>query len=294
MAFGLSFGSNKQKVDQTQTTSGTQTQNQTQTGTNTTSGTTSTNSSTTGSQSSTGTQSNATSGTSSTTGTTTGTSTQTTSQFDQGTLSGLTGAVQDLLGSVMGNRGTVDTSALSGFNPGDFVSGGMANAKAIAQASLDDNINQLISGVGGTPGTNSATALLANKLRNDTSASLAGTEANLNAQAQEIVRQNIATGQSVQNSQNDFLSNLLGALRGGNVTTTGTEAQTTAQNTQNQQISDTRNAENTNTSSNTNSTQVQNLIETLNQILSGTTTTNEVTNLKGTTSKSGGGLSLSL
>jgi hypothetical protein len=297
MALGISFGSNKSKTNETKTTDQTQTSNQTKAGTTTSSGTTTGSSNTSGSSQTSGTQQNQQQGSTTQTGTQTGSQTGVTNLFGADVLSGLEGAVGGLIQGIFGAGGTggaVDASALGQFDPAAFVQGGLASAQAATQGTLESNINQLTSGIGGTAGSNSMAALLANRLRSDSAASLAGVEADLNARAQETVRQNVLAQQQVQSAQNDFLGNLLAGLKGGTQTTTGTQTQANTQTGSSASTGTTTSAEQTAQQQSTQTQQTQQLIEQLQELLSGVQSLTGTETLAGTTKKSGGGLSLSL
>lgn len=286
---GLSFGSKKNKVDQTSNINKTETANQVQTGTKSQTGTVDTQSSTTQQQTSQTSQQTNQAGTSQTTGSQIGQTSQNTSMFGEDVLSGLEGLVTDLFGSVGGGR-----PSISNFNVDEFVQNGIAAARANITDRIDSEVNQLMSSIGGSTSNNSMGALLANKLRNAGAAELSGVTANLTAQGEGINRENILAENALAQTDQGFLANLLQALKGGNTTTTGTEAVTTSQNQQTATTGSTTGTEVTTGSQQTSSTQTQNLMEQLEQLLSGTTNTVGTEHTKGTTKQSGGGLSLSL
>lgn len=286
MAFGLSFGSKKKTTDTTSTVDKTDTTNQTQSqsGSQTSTGS----SQSTGSQTgqSTGQQATTNIGTSQTTGTTTGQTTQTTSAFSDSTLGAIEKAVGDLFGSVGGK------SPISAFDAGSFIDSGVTAAQSDINAGLESNINQLITNTGGTAGTNSMTALLSNRLRNDAAAEVAGVRANLTSQAEEIQRNNALADNTITATDQGFLGQLLGALKGGTVTTTGTESQQTSQNQQTQQEGTGRTSEQNAQQTSQQSTQTQELLSQLTQLLQGTTRTQGTENSTTKEKSGGGGFSL--
>jgi putative membrane protein len=289
MAFGFSFGKSSGKSAQTTNVDKLETTNQTQNGTQSTKGTTTNTGTTTQQGQTTGTQTQATTGATTNTGATTGVTQQTTSQFDAQTLDQLKSAVSSLFGSVSGPK-----TQVGNFNADEFVSGGMAKARADSTLALEDNLNQMTSAIGGRADGNSMAALLANRARSDNAATLAGTEAQLTAQANEIVRNNALAGSQIDSQSQAFLSNLLQSLRGGETTTTGTEQQQTNQSGTTTGTGTTTSAENSTQSGTTASTQVQDLVETIQSLLSGTSHVVGTESTKGTQSKSGGGFSLSM
>ncbi len=288
MAFGISFGSSKKKGSSTTTIDKTEAVNQQQTGTTETTGTTSTSSTQTGSSQGQTSQSTSSQGTSSQTGTAASQTQQRSSQFSDPVLASLESTVQGLLDNPIGG------ATINDFNAQKFVEGNLASARSSTQSALEDNLNQLVSGIGGSASGNSAVALLSNRLRGDAAANLSGVEANLNAQANEILRQNALAGSQIDSNQQSFLVNLVQALKGGTATATGTEQQQTQSNTAQQQTGTTVGTESQQTQQSASSTQTQQLLEAINQLLTGTTHTTgtETTKTKGKTS--GGGLSLSL
>jgi hypothetical protein len=297
---GFSFGTNKQtQKSATDITKNTTTdQSQSQVGIQ--SGTTST----TGSQSQTG--QTASSGTSTTTqagGTTSTGATsqqqqQTTQLFDDPTLKGISGAVAQLLSHI--GLGTAASAAgagsLGAFDPAKFVSQGMEAARSSQQGKLDESINGLMDSVGGTANTNSMTALLANRMRGDAAANLAGIDAQLTGQGQEIARSNVLAGNQIDSTQNQFLAQLLDALKGGAATTSGQVAGTQVQSGTTAQTGTTATAESGTSAQQQTSQQdtTTTLINLLNTLLHGTENTVGTENTTGTTKKSGGGMSLSL
>lgn len=290
MALGLSFGTNKTKTNQTSTVDKTETTNQVQDGTKSSTGTTSTTGSTSQTGTTTGSQQQSSTTDTKQTGTTTGQTSQSSSLFSDPVLSSLEDAVQALLGQTMGGVKTT----VGDFDPMSFVQNGLAAARSTAEGDLASQINQTISATGGSTSNNSMAALLANRLRTDTASQLAGVEANLNSQAQSIVRDNTLAANTIDATQQGFIANLLSALKGGTATQTGTEAQQTATSGSQQNTGATATSEQSSQQQNTQSTQTTQMLEIIQQLLSGTTRTQGTETTTGTTSKSGGGLSLSL
>lgn len=278
--FGLSFGAKKGSQTTTSNVDKTETQNQTQTGTQKQTGTT-TNTGTTTTQ-----QSGSTTGQTANQQATTGEqqTQQQTTQFSAPVLSALESSTQALLGSIPGTPQKLDT----GFNAQDFISKGVEAAKSQVTDQLDTSLNSIFDTVGGRDNQNSMATLLATKARSQAGASLAGTEANLEAQANDIQRQNFQANVGAEQSHNQIIDAVLGALKGGSSSTTGatkTAENTAATGTTAQQQSQTGTQA-------TNNTQVQDLMTTIQQILAGTTHTVGTETDKSKTSSMGGGFSL--
>ena len=292
MGLGLSFGKNKTKTNSTSTVDKTEDTNQVQTGTQS--------QSTTGSSSTTQSQTNNQSGatTSEQIGSTSQNTTGQTSQsgastlFSDQVLSGLEGYSTNALGNLW-NQGAIDTSALN-FDSQAFVNNGMAAATTRVNNQVENDMNGLFDAIGGTSGGNTMAALLASRLQGDAAANLAGTQAQLTGQANEITRQNLATEMASRGQEQSFVSQLFDALKGGSATTAqvGTSAEQTAGKTQ--QIG-TGTETQTGTSTGTSNTVTQqDVLTALEQLLNGTTHTVGTENTKGTQKQSGGGFGLSL
>lgn len=286
MAFGLSFGSKKNTTKGTSEIDKTEVTNQQQTGTQSSSGTTQSSSTGQSSGSTVGQQTSSQTGTNKTTGTQTGTTQQTTSAFSDSTLGAIEKAVSDLFGKVGG------AAPVSAFDKDSFISDTVGSASADINAGLESNVNQLITNLGGTASTNSMGALLTNRLRNDAAAEVAGVRANATTQAEEIARNNALASSQIAGQDQSFLGQLLGALKGGQITTTGTESTTTATDQQTQNTGTTNTAEQTQQQQSQQTTQTQQLIEMMSQLLSGTTNTKGTENTTQTNKSSGGGFSL--
>lgn len=292
MILGLSFGKKKQTTDQTTAVNSTQTgfQDGTTSQTSAQSGTSSTTGSQTTSGSTTGSQTGATTGLSSTTGQQTTTGKASTfsdtilAALESATLGGLSKA-----GVVAGPR--ADSLA---FDPTSFVEGGMRAATAGVQADLESGINSLFDSVGGTSGGNSMAALLANRMRGDASASLAGTRAKLEGEGQGIQQANIGVGLAQQGLAQQFVTQMLDMLKGGVTTTQG--ALSTAETTAQQQAQTQQQAQQTaqQTQSQEQSATTQLLASIINELVNSTQSTVGTENVKGTVKSSGGGASLSL
>lgn len=298
MGFGLSFGSNKTKSTTTSTLTKDETTNQTQTGTQSTTGTTTTSGTQSQSGTSTGTSSTNQTGTSNTSGTSQQQTTQTQTSFGQKVLGGLEDAVTSLLSKVTGpdasplvNQGV---GMLGDFDPESFVERTLASAQAQQGSKLDEILGGIFSRVGGTEKTNSAATLLANRARGEAAANLAGIGAQAQAQANEIVRQNVATGLAQQDSQNNLLVQLGNILKGGSTSTSGASSTQTAEQQQTAQSGATNTSESNQSNTTSNQTQQQSILEAIQQILNGTTSTTGTENSTTIGKKSGGGLSLSI
>ncbi len=286
--FGLSFGTKKNSTDQTTDVNKTETQNQTQTGTNLTTGVTDQTTSQQAQSSTTGVQSGKTAGTSQTNSTSAGTTTGTTSTFSDPVLQGIESLVSQMFGSVNASP------TISDFNVDEFVSNGMQAADLNIRDRIETDVNKLVNNVGGSAGSNSAVALLANKMKNAGAAESAGIKSQLTAQGEGIARENTLASNEVAATSQGFLGSLLSALKGGVVTQQTQEQQVASQNQQTAGITDSTTSENTASSATSQSQQTQQLLEEINQLINGTATTVGTEHLVGTQKQSGGGFSLGL
>lgn len=277
--FGLSFGSNKQKTSETATKS--ETGSQAQTGTNQTT--------TTGSSTTTGSTSNTSQGSSSTSQSQTGSqlSTQTSTAFSADVLKAINGNIGDLINKVLnGGASQGVTNEMGSFDPTEFINATMNGARVQAQESLGESVRGLASQVGGNANENSMSALLSNRMENATNASLATTQAGAVKTAQDIMAQRAGLISSAEQGGQNALAQILNALKGGESSTTGAQTNTgTTTGTTN-----TNESSNQNTNQTTNSTQTA--LEIIDQLLR--TQSDSKGTSTGSTSKSGGGLSLGL
>jgi hypothetical protein len=133
-------------------------------------------------------------------------------------------------------------------------------------------------------------ALLANRTRGDAAAQVAGINASLEAQAQDIDKNRFLANLQGTGQQEGFLTQILDALKGGRASATG--ATQTAENTAGGTQAATQQSGTSTTQQS--QSEVMNQITQLLQQLTGTTTTAGTENSK-TTGKSGGfGLGLSI
>lgn len=296
MGFGLSFGSSKQKSSTTENKNETTTQQQASNSNTQANTTANTNTAQTGSTANTGTS--ATNQTQTNVGTTqqTGAQTGVTQNFDSTTLAGLQSLVQQLTGSAGAGAANDTLSSqvanLGKFNAEDYVAGVKSSAQATADQNLDSAIGTTQAGIGGTESTNSAAALLGNRLRTDSASSVAGQVAQAQQTAAGISQGNVAAAQGAVNSQQSFLSTLLDALKGGTATTTATSTGgTTTSGTSNTSGSTSTNEAGT-SASNTDTGSTSNVSTIIDQLLNGTSTDIGTDSSTTTGKKSGGGFSL--
>lgn len=137
------------------------------------------------------------------------------SRLDSTTQGLLTDKVRQLLASAGGGNAAVDQqlSALNqpggqAFDADQFVTGIMAQATATAGQNFDSNMGKVKARTGAAADTNSAAALLENKLRNETAANLAGVRSSATATAADINR-------SQQESKTNQVTQLAGTQAGG-------------------------------------------------------------------------------
>lgn len=224
MGLGLSFGSKKQSgsgtstIDKTTDLTGSQQTQSTQQGT--------TNTNTTGTTQTSQNQQGATNQTQDSTnkGTTSGRQT--------GTVTALGQDVQDALServkSVMAGGITDDSiSALNdaigartqAFDTESFVSGILGQARGRGEQTLQEQNSAFGSAIGGTAGTNSMAALLAQRGRNDLETNLAGVAASARAQGESITNQNLQTASGIQQGLTGVVDTLTDSLKGSTTTT---------------------------------------------------------------------------
>lgn len=288
LSLGLSFGAKKSSSKGTATVDKTETTNQQQTGTNTTSGTTTNNTFGQSTGQTSGQQTSSQTGTASTTGSQTGTTSQTTNTFKDSTLAAIEKAVNELFGK------TGTAAPVSMFDKAGFIADTVGSASNSINTDLGANLNQLVTNIGGTQNTNSMSALLSNRLRNDAAAQIAGVKSSATATAEEIARSNALATSQIAGQDQGFLGSLLSALKGGQVTTTGTESTQSQQAQQTQNTGQTNSTEQTAQQQSQQQVQTQQLIELVNQLMTGTNNTKgtETTTQKG--KSMGGGFSVGM
>lgn len=282
MAFGISFGKKKQSGTSDTTVNKTETTDQTQSGTQTTQGTI-TNTGTSTTQSSlAGTSSEATQ--QSTTGSQA--TQQQATQFSEPVLSTLESAVQNLFGAL----GASPERLQGDFNADEFVSSGVEAAQSKVNMDVENTLNSMFDQFGGRDDSNSMAALLANRVRGDAAANIAGVRSNLMSQADQIERERFLANLKSTGQQQGFLASVMDALKGGRAA--GTSATQTAQDTTGSTVGAT--TQTGTSSTQTSEQQVQDLVTTLQQLLSGTTTTagTEHSTQRGTSGGFGFGLSI--
>lgn len=191
-----------------------------------------------------------------------------------GNVSGVNSALQERLKQVQ------ELAAKPAFDIEGYVGGITQAAQVASQSELDSRINGMLSSTGASEGGNSMAALLGNKLRNETAASLAGVKANATAQGQQIQQAeqaNLTT--QISGLSSDIMGNLnslLAAAKGGTQTSTG--AANTVSN-QTQQQSGTQQSQTTEQLQQ-NATQT----ETSNTVQQGTTSTTGASNTNSSSS----------
>lgn len=283
--FGLSFGINKTKQSSSTDISKNETTNQTQNDTKSTSGTTATS----GTSATSSAQQTATNQAGTSAQQTTGqqATTSTTTQFDDSVLSGLNSAVGQILSAIPAAPMKMD----GGFDHAAFVSGGLDAATSQVQTGLDAALNGIYDNVGGRDDQNSMATLLANRARGDAASNLAGVRASLEQTAQGIDESRFGANLSGVKASQDFLTNILSQLKGGQATTKGaaTTSEATSGATTNTGTQASTGSENTATSSTT----TQQLLEALTSLLSGVTNTTGTEKTKGSSLSIGGGASAS-
>lgn len=290
MGLGFSFGSSDSNVSTNTNFQQQQNQLQQKGTTQNQTGSSSTSQSATGTSQTSGTSASKNAGATSSSTKGSQTQTQTGQSFSDLILQALEGSTTQALAAANGSQ--VNTNI--NFDPTSFVNSGVAAAAADQQAQLEQSINSLFDTTGGTAGGNSMTALLANRLRGDAAASLAGTRADLTAKANEIQQGNIRTALAGQAQQQGFAAQLLDALKGGVTTQTGQASTTQAQTGSSESTGQSNTGQTSQQQQQQQSDTTQTLMSVINELLraKGTTTGSSQTNQNSSKSGSGFGLSI--
>lgn len=146
-------------------------------------------------------------------------------EFSDGFLQLLELTTKDALGSgAAGQSALRDQLTEIQNNPIDFdadafVKGITDQARSSVNSKLESDVNSTVSATGGSTSGNSAASLLANRLRGDAAANIAGVQQSAAGTAAQIESslqaQRSASIAGVAGSVNDSLTSLLAALRGG-------------------------------------------------------------------------------
>lgn len=296
MGLGFSFGKNDKKtssvsnVDQTQTGSQSGTEftlgqttsstNQTSQGTNTSSGTSTTS------------QSQNQQGSTTTTGTQQGRQ----SSFTDPVAQAIESTILGLAGSAAGASGVVESgvAGLQNFDPNAFVTGIVQQANAKQNMQLEQALNGLNNASGGTVGSNSMSALLAQRLAGDAAANTAGIQASATGTAQDILRQNLTSSAGAMSSVTNLLPAIIDAFKGGNVTSEQTNVAQELANLLNTTTGSTSTSEQSAQSQSQQSETVQNVLQLIAQAMTNQTHLVGTETTKGKESKTGGGISLGI
>lgn len=293
MALGLSFGKNKQKVNSTTTTN--QLQSQTQAGTTSEAKTEAQSSFTQGltdtiSQGSTaGQQATATQQA------TAGREAQTgrTSLFSDAVLASLQ---ESALGSLDGVRGQnpINVGGVQNFDSEQFITDAVTRATAASGVVRDTSTNSLFDSIGGTAKGNTMAALLDQQLAMQQEGSVAGARNEAAATAAGIQRSNIQAELGVQGQEQGLMNSLLSLLRGGEQLTEAESAQEGSQAGGSTSTSAEQQSQASSQATAQSTQAISSLVSLIAQLVSGTTQTTGTENTKGTTTKQGGGASLSI
>jgi hypothetical protein len=203
--------------------------------------------------------------------------------------------VQSLLSAGGGSAASATAAALSGissFDPDQYVSGVVANARNRSESDRQQAISTAENVIGGTVDSNSAAALLASRINNDANANLAGIESDAVAKAQSILGNNIAAAGNARGQDDNLLTQLAGILKGG--VTTGTAVGNTAtagQTNQEQQQTGTT-TESSNQQQNSQQQTQQDVLSQLISLLQGTENTKGTEQANAVTKSGGFGLSI--
>lgn len=292
MGFGLSFGSKKQKTDQTQTQdltttqsqAGTTAQQQAEATSSSTSGTTSTSTS--------GATRGQTAGTSATS--TTGTERQvgTTTQFSDSVLAALESFGLGSLARVAG-QAPVDLSGLD-FDSDQFVNDAVTRAAAAAGQQRGIAEGGLFDSIGGTGGGNTMAALLQQQLANQEAGAIAGARNDAVTTAAGIEKSGIEANLAARGQDQGLMGAILELLRGGQQTTDIASQTQQQQRAEQEGISSEQQSQQSNQQMQQSTESISQLVSLISQLVSGTTRETGTTNVKGTTSEKGFGASLAI
>lgn len=223
MIFGISLGSKSQSGSGTSTIDKTTDLTGSQKSNTSSSGQTNTTQSSTGTSSQTGNTSGLTTQDNTTQGQTTGSQKGTTTTLGADIQSALSDRVKALLGQGVSDAAMTQLNEAilgrNGFNVDEFVNGQVTAARNRGEQTLQEQNSAFASGVGGTAGTNSMAALLAQRGRNDLEASIAGIESNARATGEKIANENLTTSTAAATGVNSMANGLLDALKGATATT---------------------------------------------------------------------------
>lgn len=291
---GLSFGSKKQTTNQSGTgttitdMSGTQNQTSSQNQSSTTSSSGSTSQSSLVSGQTTQNQSQAQTGTQRQTGTVT--------SLGQDVIDALSGATRDVLaGGVNADSIARLTSMIDGrtqFDANSFVNDTVDAARNRGEQQLQEQNSTFQSQVGGSAGTNSMAALLAQRGRNDLESNLAGIRAQAVGQAEQIQNANLGAVLEAQTGIAGIGAALAEAAKGGQTTTD----MTSLTDQLSQLIGKDTNLQSSRQSGTSNETSTTNqLLTQIAQLLTSQHTNEKTTeNITGTTKSGGFGISLGI
>lgn len=263
----------KSTTQGTSATTSTQNATQNQNTNSSTTGNSTTNTSQTGTNNSTGSTSS--------TGTTQQQQSTTSQSLSDQILSALTGAVTSIFSNTGGSgQSAASTAAQSGavglgaFDPTTYVNNAIKAATISGNAGLQTALSGVKDQVGGAH--NSMVSLLTNQLQDQNTANIlqAGNAATTTAQG--IANQNVNTESNVGTQANDFLTSLIGSLKGSQTTQQAAGTTQTGSDTNTSSADSTAQSGSSATSSSSDT--VSSLVNILNTLLNSNTATNSTTN----------------
>lgn len=296
MAFGISFGSKTQTTDSTTNMK----KNEVSTGSQATStqGAQSTSSSQTSTQNqNTAQQSTQTQNTAQqTTGQEQSSQKGTTTTLGADVQSAITDSLKSILAGGVNSQNIANIanmiSGQTGFNADAMVRDIVSGARYQGEQQLQEQQSARESQIGGTAGTNSMAALLANRGRSDLEANIAAITGKAVADSQQIANQNLTTAVGAQGSLVEQGAQLGSVLKGA---TTTSDVQTLTNQLQ-QLLGQTGTTGSTTGQSNTQSSEQANSLQLISQLVNALTKQNTSTqgyeNTVAKNKSSGGGISL--
>lgn len=198
----------------------------------------------------------------------TGTQESVTSAFSEGALGTLESIFSQIGGKFDGSETDLASQLLGkveGFDPEKFVSNLVSKTRSSIDRTLEPQLNQLASSVGGN--ANSAVALIRQQAEADAAGTLAGVEADATAQANQILTQNISAALGAQGQDQQLLALVGDLLKGGQTITTGAFTSEEEQAGEQESISRTIGTEESQAVGSQEQTQTQELTELINSLL---------------------------
>lgn len=200
---------------------------------------------------------------------TSGTQAGVTSAFSEGALGTLESIFSQISGKFDGSETDLARQLIGkveGFDPDKFISNLVSKARSSIDRTLNPQLNQLASAVGGN--ANSAVALIRSQAEADAAGTLAGVEADATLRANQIISQNISSALGAQGQDQQLLALVGELLKGGRTTTSGRFESEEAQAGTQESAGRTVGTEKSEAIGSSQQTQTQELTELINSLIS--------------------------